>query len=734
MLELLAAIQSVDPPSLVLWGLFAFAAGMYPVGFMLGSSCSPCCNACDACTQGSMPDTVTVTFNGFTDKTPGPDLITLAFSSCFGGGASARVTAPGGDPDTDKGPITGVTLTNGGSGYAKLGRVAPTLTISGGTGTGATFTPTLTSTNDACGIPTWKLSSVSVKDGSGYIDGESLTITVAEGDTEAQTATAVVNTTRTQPTLSASIGGGTGATFTVTTSENFGTPTTWGVASVAVTNGGSGYLDGGAMTFSGGGDLVVAEEAQAYIVTVRSEPSLIGSVSSSGNGASITPTLTEYTGWDGRPYWSVTGFAIANGGTGYAENDPVEVAVSDGTASPWAWFSAYVSSVDQDGAILAITIDYGGEYWKDTGVIQSVEVWYGGAYFDDDGVPTGVTVTGGGQYYREDASEPPYVAEVTVSVASQAMPSNGTGATFTATVDESPDSPDFGKITSIAVANGGTGYLAWKWINSKCCGDYYNGMAIVLQRSGCLYSHNMCGVGNLRGGVGRITLEYFGPSVPPVLRLASEGGFDVASGACNAVLTAGGNVADCGNWSDVSFSASGGRTATVEAGGEYDASFRNPGGPACFICCKGEEEIPQQLEISITDNRQSKYGGDVSGAYVLTRGAITGGNPNVSPILISLDFNFSAVLEQVFRTIRVTMIPCSLQNSSGFHPDGECDSCHKECRVVGSVVFGAGGSVGYFSDTSCASCESTPLCSPSGKALTLCGAFFGGQCEIEMST
>ena len=36
-------IDAVEPLSLVLWGVFFLAAGMYPLGFMLGASCSPCC-------------------------------------------------------------------------------------------------------------------------------------------------------------------------------------------------------------------------------------------------------------------------------------------------------------------------------------------------------------------------------------------------------------------------------------------------------------------------------------------------------------------------------------------------------------------------------------------------------------------------------------------------------------------------------------------------------------------
>jgi len=37
-------IDAIEPLSLVLWGVFFLAAGMYPLGFMLGAPCSPCCD------------------------------------------------------------------------------------------------------------------------------------------------------------------------------------------------------------------------------------------------------------------------------------------------------------------------------------------------------------------------------------------------------------------------------------------------------------------------------------------------------------------------------------------------------------------------------------------------------------------------------------------------------------------------------------------------------------------
>jgi hypothetical protein len=42
-------IEAVEPLSLVLWGVFFLAAGMYPLGFMLGAPCSPCCDSSTGC-------------------------------------------------------------------------------------------------------------------------------------------------------------------------------------------------------------------------------------------------------------------------------------------------------------------------------------------------------------------------------------------------------------------------------------------------------------------------------------------------------------------------------------------------------------------------------------------------------------------------------------------------------------------------------------------------------------
>ena len=162
-----------EPQSMLAFLLLTFAAGMYPVGMFFGSVCGRCCECAD-CDAGMLPDTVTVAISGYDDEyVQGPDLAFLSFTSNYGSGAEGKVTAPSGDPATDKGPISAVSVTSGGSGYAVLGRVAPTLTISDpyyGGGTGATFTPTLANTKNANGYDLWSLASVAASGGTGYAD------------------------------------------------------------------------------------------------------------------------------------------------------------------------------------------------------------------------------------------------------------------------------------------------------------------------------------------------------------------------------------------------------------------------------------------------------------------------------------------------------------------------------------------------------------------------------------
>jgi hypothetical protein len=59
-MQIIAYITSIDPPSFVAWAVLAFAASIYPLGVLLGSSCSPCCGQAASCNLPALPNTIEV--------------------------------------------------------------------------------------------------------------------------------------------------------------------------------------------------------------------------------------------------------------------------------------------------------------------------------------------------------------------------------------------------------------------------------------------------------------------------------------------------------------------------------------------------------------------------------------------------------------------------------------------------------------------------------------------------
>lgn len=741
---MLEFLDSVDPMALPLWAVLAFSAAMFPIGILL--PCGKCC-ACGGCVTGALPDTITVTFSGLPTQTQGPDLMQLSIQACFGSGADARVTAPGGDPNTDKGPISAVEVTKAGSGYAKLGRVEPTVTVAGGSGIGATFTVTLAEDSDYCGLPFWGVDSIAVSDGDDYAEGDSLTFTITEGDASERAAVATVHTKHSEPTLEASAPSGSGATFSLGYTKNDDPPETWRVSSISVTDGGTGYNGGDNVTFSLGVDDAAASAAFAQIRTQHSEPTLTASVSSeTGSGASVSVVLTKNSG--DPETWSVTTTSIVDGGLGYAENDPVSVIVTDGEESWDSYFYAYVSSVDEDGVITAITIDYGGSYYKDDGIITGVDLFDGGAYFKDDGIPSSVSVEDGGIYYREDASEAPYVADVTVSILYQTLPSSGTGAALSAVVDDDTSSSTFGKITSVVVDDGGDdGYLAWRWL--PVCVGFYNGMTVVLKRNGpfassissadapCIYTHALCDNGSLnpvtfQDGV-VIAARYFGPDQP--IRVYLPWVFSVSSDGPpppQFIFIADRNIEDCGNFDGTltaEHSASG-ATATIDVGGDYDETYRHEGF-TCTPCCRGDQEIPQELEVTISDART------LTPEEVLAEVELIDGNGTYvlvgSPVPTQAGVNW--FIDSPTANINVGVISC---NPGALSDDANCGTCGSRCKMfVSAVLYKTTGGTFFLrpNHLGCDNCEDVPVCVPEILGMALCESGNAGDCdEVTIST
>jgi hypothetical protein len=329
---------------------------------------------------------------------------------------------------------------------------------------------------------------------------------------------------RFQPIVSASVSGGSGsgATLAVTLTQNGqGEQATWSVASVNVTNGGSGYTGLESVTFTPEVGAITAGGAFAEIQVGRVQPTITASATG-GSGAALSVTLAEgFDWWSNQAYWYVDSVAVTNGGTGYTNGSSVSFTVTDGQES-YAASATITTGVEEPtvsatvyangtGATIAPTITQGGNRWSVTaaaitaagsgysqgdyieftssdnvesvgyatvasvngsGGITGLTIYSGGSYFRDNGIIEGVSVSSGGSYFKSTGiiqsvqvydGGSYYKEQGTGQVVSDTPTvvisgNTGIGATATATVDATLGSPTFGKITAVNVTNGGSGY------------------------------------------------------------------------------------------------------------------------------------------------------------------------------------------------------------------------------------------------------------------------------------
>lgn len=436
-----------------------------------------CCGVCGCIKGEPLPYTFTVTFSGLVNKTHSKHAA-INFTSCYGNGVAAVAMAPGGKTE-DAGPLTSVLLLEKGSGYAKLGRVEPSLTLVG-KGTGATFTPTLAQTaatpGDECPCPTWYIESVAVEgEPLGYLDGDKLTVVLGEGTVQEEPATLTVRAERLQPTLTATVeGGGNGIVLSVTTESNGQTPPTWNVSTVAVDNGGTGYTDGQPVTFTKGEGVIQVSEAAATVVVGREEPTgfaITETYSAEGTGAAVDVQLTQTTNWQGKTVWQVSGGTVQDPGSGYAAGDYLKVQ-SPSASYEWdgaAWL--VVTGVNENGGITSVGVDWSDMFWKSTGAVESVDISSGGGYYKAGDI-NNIEVEDGGKFYRESVEEPACKAKVKGT-----MP--GCDAEIEGVVDTSPTSPTFGQVTGLTITDPGDNCLAWRWTCTNH--EALNGLPIVLR-------------------------------------------------------------------------------------------------------------------------------------------------------------------------------------------------------------------------------------------------------------
>lgn len=485
---------------------------------MLGSQCSQCCGPCKC-----LPPAITISFSGMpadgiyiTKAIPPPTVTFSVPQGCGGSGAAATATVTGGGYENEGFPVTKVSLTSGGANYAQLARAEPPLpVISGGSGTGAVFTPTLAQQTESgeCGLPYWVIQSVSVTGSpQGYVSGESLSVSMPAPGTTGAAASITVDVPRVEPTLS--IAGNADCTVNLEEFQDVtgfnpqtGEPiysAFWRIASVDVIEGGSNYTSCSQLSITFPSGTGVAQHAFVS-ARVNGPPSATVAVSSSaGLGASLSVTFEEDT-FSFCGSWGVVSVSIANGGSGYEIGDLVEI-TSNATVGMFGGFVGSVSDVSEGGEILAVSIDQPGQYFA-RGPLASVVVESPGAYWGSGSI-SGVNITSGGKYWATDKSAEPHVSPVTV----EALPcqrEGGTPATLAATIDTNTNSPTFGQITGVTIENGGNCYRAFSHELANCGTGVLNGKTYKIPGNGCFYS-------GCRDGF-QIVVEYKGESEKPVV-------------------------------------------------------------------------------------------------------------------------------------------------------------------------------------------------------------------------
>ncbi|PLS01598.1 hypothetical protein [Neobacillus cucumis] len=226
------------------------------------------------------------------------------------------------------GPLTGLKLTSGGSGYTS----EPTVEITGGGGSGATATATLAPR----AVESVKLTN----GGSGYTTVPSILFTggfgtgaKAEASLNATSLSSITVTNggskySSPPTVTITGGGGSGATATATVKSGR-------VLAITVINSGSGYTTMPTITLSGGG----GSGATASAVF---KPTTLGAVNllSGGNGYTSAPAVT-ISGGDGSGAAATSTLApaaiaslnLVNGGDGYDSAPSVTISGGGGSGA-----------------------------------------------------------------------------------------------------------------------------------------------------------------------------------------------------------------------------------------------------------------------------------------------------------------------------------------------------------------------------------------------------------------
>jgi hypothetical protein len=257
-------------------------------------------------------------------------------------------------------------LTNGGSGFTSV----PTVTITGGSGTGATAVATI-------GTP--QVTAVNViNSGSQY--GPAPTVVFSGGGGTGAAATAAIDpraltsvtltfggqySTPTVPTINFSGGGGSGAVaIPVLVLQGNGFYT---VQSIFVPSNGSGYSSAPTITFTGGNPFPSGADQARAICTVGNGGVTSVTVTNGGSGYTSAPTVSFTGGGSGSGATAaavvggsfVNSLTLTNPGAGYLASDVLTLTISGGGGTG-ATGTAHVFPFVPAGTTIAI---FQGRVW-----------------------------------------------------------------------------------------------------------------------------------------------------------------------------------------------------------------------------------------------------------------------------------------------------------------------------------------------------------------------------------
>ena len=442
--------------------------------------------------------------------------------------------------------------------------------------------------------------------------------------------------------------------------------------------------------------ITMTDGGNGYARFARAEPSATVEIAG-GSNAQLQVSFREIT-HNGRAAWEVAAVTIVAGGSGY-EYGFYDIVPSAGSVRLFR--SRVEIDVDAEGRIFSAVVP-----------------WWGA-----------------GVFYRDDTTNPGEVATVTVSVRQYreegGIDPNPSGAILQAVVDNIPSSATFGKITGVTISNGGSGYVAWKYRERACCADYWNGKTVVLKLKRdraldyapfidlegldapkpCVYDKLLCGITggtSVRGSMGGrsvVSVEYRGPSLPPIARVSYIGQAD----PCYVTAVASEPIANCDGFSFTATSPDN-VSFQVTPGGDFDAEehYNTTQPQDCFPCCRDLDEVPEEITAKLFKKNNVTNVMELQGTYVLSRW-----NDNTWRLVVE---PLSAV-NNTGKIIEVSIEQCQRGPwggnvvDDGSYPGDAigCADCWKKCTVVASW-FHQG--VGFYRSDRCVGCATSPMCSP----------------------